>query len=89
MSPSESVSHPYFPRDAAIPHYVPNTTSLGVILLEFAGLIVVFVASGVYVGKRNNPSLRAGPLKAMAWFLLCRSPHVQGNPHPLMCILTG
>jgi hypothetical protein len=75
MSQAASISHPYFPQDAVISNYAPNTASLGAILREFVGLIVVFVASGLYVGKRISPSLRTRELMAMAWFLLCMPLH--------------
>ncbi|OIW33290.1 EBP-domain-containing protein [Coniochaeta ligniaria NRRL 30616] len=71
MSPTADTSHPYFPKDALIPNYMPNTASLEVILRGFAGLIVVFIASGLYVAKRINPALQIDELAAVAWFLLC------------------
>ncbi|KAB5570286.1 cholestenol delta-isomerase-like protein [Coniochaeta sp. 2T2.1] len=71
MSPDTGIGHPYFPQDAAIPHYEANMASLAVILRGFVSLIVVFVTSGLYVGRTINPGLRMSEMAAMAWFLLC------------------
>ncbi|KAB5558434.1 Emopamil binding protein-domain-containing protein [Coniochaeta sp. 2T2.1] len=71
MSTDTGIGHPYFPQDAAIPHYEANTASLAAILRGFVSLIIVFVTSGLYVGRTINPALRKGEMMAMAWFLLC------------------
>lgn len=62
---------PYYPRDVIVPNYVPNVVPLPILLANFAGLIVLFVTSGLYLAWRINPALRVHDLTALAWFLLC------------------
>ncbi|KAJ9165530.1 EBP-domain-containing protein [Coniochaeta hoffmannii] len=71
MTEAANPSHPYFPQDAIIPDYEPNTSSLEVVIRSFVGLVLAFVAAGLYLGKRANPRLGMDELGAMAWFLLC------------------
>lgn len=73
MPLATDINHPYFPTDAVIPNYIPNKTSLELILRDFALWIVVFVASGVYLAKHINPAIRDDDLAAIAWYLLCKS----------------
>lgn len=73
MSQAVDTSHPYFPQDASIPNYIPNTASLEVILRDFGTLIVVIVTSGLYLAKYLEPDLHTNELAAIAWFLLCKS----------------
>ena len=82
MTEAANPSHPYFPQDAIIPDYEPNTSSLEVVIRSFVGLVLAFVAAGLYLGKRANPRLGMDELGAMAWFLLCKSRHVLHRESP-------
>ncbi len=63
--------HPYFPPDAVIPGYAPNTTPLPVILAAFGGLIGAFVSGSVALARRYNPGLKRPEQLTIAWFALC------------------
>ncbi|KAH8909555.1 Emopamil-binding protein [Coniochaeta sp. PMI_546] len=71
MSQAVDTSHPYFPQDASIPNYIPNTASLEVILRDFGTLIVVIVTSALNLAKYLEPDLHTNELAAIAWFLIC------------------
>lgn len=68
---AEQQQHPYFPRDAAIPHYVPNSTALPVILGAFGALVGAFALGSVALARRHNPALKKGDQLAVGWFALC------------------
>ncbi|KAK3906655.1 Emopamil-binding protein [Staphylotrichum tortipilum] len=68
--------HPYFPADAVIPGYAPNTTPLPVILVVFGGLIGAFVLACVGLARRFNPGLKRAEQLTIAWFALCGFLHL-------------
>ncbi len=64
-------SHPYFPQDAIIPGYAPNTTPLPVILGAFNLLVGASVVGSVALAKWSNPSLKRADQFVVGWFALC------------------
>lgn len=66
--------HPYFPPDAVISGYAPNTTPLLVILPAFGGLVSAFVLGCVGLARRHNPGLKWAEQLTVAWFALCEKP---------------
>ena len=46
------MSHPYYPRDLLLPHYIPNENSLSEILGPFFGLVAVVLGlTWMYTGN--------------------------------------
>ena len=64
-------SHPYFPQDAVIPGYTPNTMSIPVILGAFNAFAGTSVVGSVALAKWSNPSLKRADLFVVGWFALC------------------
>ena len=65
-------SHPYFPQDAVIPGYTPNTMSIPVILGAFNAFAGTSVVGSVALAKWSNPSLKRADLFVVGWFALCQ-----------------
>ena len=65
-------SHPYFPQDAIIPGYAPNTTPIPVILGAFNLLVGASVVGSVALAKWSNPSLKRADQFIVGWFSLCQ-----------------
>ncbi|KAK4239769.1 Emopamil-binding protein [Achaetomium macrosporum] len=63
--------HPYFPRDAIIPGYVPNSTALPFILGAFGAIVGIFVLACITLAKRYSPTLRRADQLTIGWFALC------------------
>ncbi|KAK4157126.1 Emopamil-binding protein [Chaetomidium leptoderma] len=68
--------HPYFPQDALIPGYAPNSTPLPVILGAFGGIIGAFVLSCVTLAKWYSPALKRADQLTISWFALCGFLHL-------------
>jgi cholestenol delta-isomerase len=68
---SSPQGHPYFPQDAIIPGYAPNTTPLLNILAAFGGIIAVFVGGCVALATWYSPTLKRADQLTIAWFALC------------------
>ncbi|KAL2156221.1 hypothetical protein VTH82DRAFT_966 [Thermothelomyces myriococcoides] len=75
-SEPESQGHPYFPQDAPIPGYVPNSTPLLVILGYFGFIIGAFVSACVTLARWHNPVLKRSNQLTIAWFALCGFLHL-------------
>ncbi|KAL2201206.1 Emopamil-binding protein [Corynascus similis CBS 632.67] len=69
-------SHPYFPQDAVVPGYTPNSSPLPVILGTFGLLIGVFLSTCVALAKRHSPAIKRADQLTVAWFALCGFLHV-------------
>lgn len=65
----ELQGHPYFPRTASIPHYVPNETSV-IRLLALFGSIAAAVVVTAY--KLPPAKARLVDRYSASWFALCR-----------------
>lgn len=63
--------HPYYPQDALIPGYSPNSTPLPVILASFGGIIGVVVLGCVRLAKWYSPALKRADQLTIGWFALC------------------
>ncbi|KAL2164401.1 hypothetical protein VTH06DRAFT_3617 [Thermothelomyces fergusii] len=72
----DSPGHPYFPQDAAIPGYVPNSTPLPAILGSFGLIIGASVSACVALARWHNPALKRWDQLAVAWFALCAFLHL-------------
>ncbi|KAK3191760.1 hypothetical protein K4F52_002184 [Lecanicillium sp. MT-2017a] len=66
--------HPYYPLEAAIPHYSPNETPLATILPVFGGIAGAVVLSSYAIACRSTT--RPIDRFAAAWFALCGLLHV-------------
>ncbi|KAK3995974.1 Emopamil binding protein-domain-containing protein [Cladorrhinum sp. PSN332] len=65
--------HPYYPLDLPLPNYAPNAWPIPIILGSFAGLIALFIGSGLAMARWKNPLLKRKGAEqfAIGWFLLC------------------
>lgn len=64
--------HPYYPPSAALPLYIPNSTSLAVILAAF-GILTASIVGSLYVAAlKSKHALRSIDRYSVAWFALCR-----------------
>lgn len=72
MAESKGASHPYYPKDLSIPHYVPNDKGLVELLTVFFGLICVVLAL-LWFYMRKTPHLkgRTGTKIKILWFMAC------------------
>lgn len=64
-------SHPYFPQNAQIPTYVPNTSSLGELLVRSGSILSVTIITAVWVACRFSPRLPLADKFVYGWFILC------------------
>ncbi|KAK9414171.1 putative Emopamil binding protein-domain-containing protein [Seiridium unicorne] len=69
------VTHPYYPLDVEIPHYVANTTPVPVLLAALAGMLGSVLLATSTLALRFNPGLTRGELVVFCWFVLCGSLH--------------
>jgi cholestenol delta-isomerase len=63
--------HPYFPQEAVIPGYAPNTIPLPVILGIFGTFTGAFVLGCVMIATGYSPALKRADRLTVAWFTLC------------------
>jgi len=68
-------SHPYFPQDAVVSGYAPNSSPLPVILGTFGLLIGVFLSTCVALAKWHSPAIKRADQLTVAWFALCELRH--------------
>jgi cholestenol delta-isomerase len=80
---SSPQGHPYFPQDAIIPGYAPNTTPLLNILAAFGGIIGVFVLGSVTLATWYSPALKRADQLTVAWFALCAFRFLSWGSFPL------
>ncbi|XP_033624091.1 3-beta-hydroxysteroid-Delta(8),Delta(7)-isomerase-like [Asterias rubens] len=79
MAPStDNVSHPYYPLDLHLPHYVDNSRSVEVILSVVVAFFVVFyLITWMVVGKdRFGRRLRLDERAVLCWFGMSGSIHL-------------
>ncbi|KAK4137826.1 Emopamil-binding protein [Trichocladium antarcticum] len=63
--------HPYFPTNAVIANYTPNSTPIPVILVAFGAIIGAFVLGCTALARWHNPTLKHGEQLTIGWFALC------------------
>lgn len=63
--------HPYYPQDAHIPGYAPNTSSLNELLVRFASLLSITILTALVLASRLNPKLSVTEKFIVGWFVLC------------------
>ena len=63
--------HRYFPPDALIPGYTPNSSPLLVILAAFGGVVGSFILGSITLAKWHNPGLKRRDQLTIGWFALC------------------
>ena len=71
--PSAAAQHPYYPLDAPIPHFQPNSTPLPVLLGSFAGMLTTVVICSLILARRADRSLGRVDQALVGWFVLCWS----------------
>ena len=65
--------HPYFPLDAELPLWEPNTLSLTALLGGATAVFTVLVTSVFICARWSKSSLRSSEILLVIWFLLCES----------------
>ncbi|PSR83642.1 Emopamil binding protein-domain-containing protein [Coniella lustricola] len=68
-------SHPYFPRDAAIPNYAPNISTTNELLVRFAAVWGCGLLASLVLLGRVCPRLSRSDKAVFLWFILCGSLH--------------
>lgn len=63
--------HPYYPQNVHIPGYVPNTSSLGELLVRFGGILSITVITALWLATTSNPRLARADKAVLSWFVLC------------------
>jgi cholestenol Delta-isomerase len=66
-------THPYFPPDADIPHYIPNATPVYELVAKFASLLGTTIFTTLWLATRCNPHMRSSEKFIFGWFVLCKS----------------
>ncbi|RKU42267.1 hypothetical protein DL546_005059 [Coniochaeta pulveracea] len=69
-------THPYYPEDASIPSFAPNTAPIPVLLGTFGGLIAVVVLTSLSIAKRLDSRLSTYDQLVFCWFVLCGFLHL-------------
>lgn len=64
--------HPYYPQDAQIPEYAPNTSSLSELLVRFGGVLSITISTALWLAARLNPRLSLADKLLLGWFVLCK-----------------
>jgi cholestenol delta-isomerase len=68
--------HPYFPLDAVIPGYLPNSTGVFELIATFGAIVSVVVGFAVWQTTRTRKPVRPIDQFAVGWFALCAFLHV-------------
>ncbi|CAN8096462.1 unnamed protein product [Discula destructiva] len=63
--------HPYYPEDAYIANYVPNTSSLSELIVPPIGILSITIVTALWLAKRFNTRLKLADSLVLAWFVLC------------------
>jgi cholestenol delta-isomerase len=72
--------HPYFPQDAIIPGYAPNSSPLLAILGAFGGIVGTFVLGCVTLARWYSSGLKRADQLTVAWFALCECDPFSHSP---------
>lgn len=65
--------HPYFPLDAVIPDYLPNTTGVFELIATFGAIVSAIIGLAVWQTTRTRKPVRPIDQFAVGWFALCKS----------------
>lgn len=68
---ADAASHPYYPVNAALPHYAANETPLVKLLVTFAATIASVVVVTVVAARRTHTKMAFLDQLSVAWFALC------------------
>lgn len=66
-----NASHPYYPKNAQILGFVPNTSSLGELLVRSGSTLSITIITAVWLAAKFNPRLSLADKLVVGWFLLC------------------
>ncbi|KAJ4392127.1 hypothetical protein N0V93_005749 [Gnomoniopsis smithogilvyi] len=69
--PPSSSPHPYYPENARIPGYVPNSSSVSELIIRFGSGLSITIITAVWLATRFNPRLSRADRSVLAWFVLC------------------
>ncbi|KAF5706167.1 emopamil-binding (phenylalkylamine Ca2+ antagonist binding) [Fusarium mundagurra] len=70
------LKHPYFPVDAVIPGYLPNSTPVTELIVTFGAIVGSVIALTLWQTTRTAKPVRPIDKFAAAWFALCGFLHV-------------
>ncbi|XP_070558922.1 3-beta-hydroxysteroid-Delta(8),Delta(7)-isomerase-like [Ptychodera flava] len=77
MVDNGSVSHPYYPRNLDIPHYVANTKTQAQLLVSvFGSFAVILVVTWLLSGRGTKPKRSVPQRIHLCWFTLCGFIHI-------------
>ncbi|KAF4457630.1 putative emopamil-binding protein (phenylalkylamine Ca2+ antagonist binding protein) [Fusarium austroafricanum] len=76
MADPTSVAHPYFPVDAVIPGYTPNSTPVVELISTFGAIVGAVVGVTIWQTTRPPKPIRLIDQFAAAWFALCGFLHI-------------
>ncbi|KAF5668490.1 emopamil-binding (phenylalkylamine Ca2+ antagonist binding) [Fusarium circinatum] len=65
------LKHPYFPVDAVIPGYLPNSTPVAELIVAFGAIIGAVIGLTLWQTTRTAKPVRPIDKFAAAWFALC------------------
>ena len=71
--------HPYFPMDAVIPGYLPNTTGVFELIATFGAIVSAVIGLAVWQTTRTRKPVRPIDQFAVGWFALCKSSQVKSD----------
>ncbi|KAF4969680.1 hypothetical protein FSARC_3126 [Fusarium sarcochroum] len=74
--PAPGIGHPYFPVDAVIPGYLPNSTGVVELIGTFAAIVGAVIGFALWQTTRSEKPVRPIDQFAAAWFALCGFLHV-------------
>ncbi|EWG46625.1 hypothetical protein FVEG_07039 [Fusarium verticillioides 7600] len=70
------LEHPYFPVDAVIPGYLPNSTPVAELIVTFGAIVGSVIGLTLWQTTRTAKPVRPIDKFAAAWFALCGFLHV-------------
>lgn len=68
-------NHPYYPVDVDIPLYMPNASSVIVLIASFGSIIGIVLLLTLVISKRSNPTISLADQSLVCWFALCEFKH--------------
>ncbi|KAF4951823.1 hypothetical protein FGADI_7193 [Fusarium gaditjirri] len=71
-----NLKHPYFPVDAVIPDYLPNSTPVAELIATFGAIVGTVIGLAIWQTARTAKPVRHIDQFAAAWFALCGFLHI-------------
>jgi cholestenol delta-isomerase len=68
--------HPYNPPGLALPGYMPNQTSVPILLMCFAVGVAFVCSTTSALARTVHPGIGRGKLLTAMWFILCGCIHL-------------